>query len=112
MAMRKIWEAGPCAVRDLLSVYPEPKPPYTTLASIVKNLERKRYVKARRIGNLYEYSALVREGDYKRMFMTSVVSSFFGNSYKELVSFFAKEEKRLRYELLKARLRDAVRRQP
>ena len=33
MAMRKIWEAGPCAVRDLLSVYPEPKPPYTTLAS-------------------------------------------------------------------------------
>ena len=38
--MRKIWEAGPCAVRDLLSVYPEPKPPYTTLASIVKNLER------------------------------------------------------------------------
>ena len=59
MAMRKIWEAGPCAVRDLLSVYPEPKPPYTTLASIVKNLERKQYVKPTRMGNTYRYTPLM-----------------------------------------------------
>ena len=35
----------PCFIKDILAKYEEPKPPYTTLASIVKNLERKKYVK-------------------------------------------------------------------
>jgi BlaI family penicillinase repressor len=34
-AMRLIWEIGPCVVRMLQEKYPEPKPPYTTLASVV-----------------------------------------------------------------------------
>lgn len=92
-AMRRIWEIGPCAVRDLLETYPEPKPPYTTLASIIKNLERKQFVKARRLGNVYEYHALIEQGAYKRSFMHNIVAGFFGNSYKDVVSFFAREEK-------------------
>ncbi len=92
-AMRLIWEIGPCVVRALQEKYPEPKPPYTTLASIVKNLERKQYVKSRRYGNVYEYYALVQPEEYKKAFMTEAVSNLFSNSYKDLVSFFAKEEK-------------------
>lgn len=34
--MRWIWQIGPCFVKDILAKYPDPKPPYTTLASIVK----------------------------------------------------------------------------
>ena len=92
-AMRGIWKIGPCVLRDLLAIYPDPKPPYTTLASIVKNLERKKYVRSQRVGNVHLYHALVQPGDYKRAFMSGIVSNLFGNSYKELVSFFAKEEK-------------------
>ncbi len=92
-AMLYIWQTAPCFVKDILSKYDDPKPPYTTLASIVKNLERKKYVKAKRYGNTYEYNPLVSEAEYKRMFMSGVVSNYFENSYKELVSFFAKEQK-------------------
>ena len=53
--MRWIWQIEPCFIKDILAKYEEPKPPYTTLASIVKNLERKKYVKAKRYGNTYEY---------------------------------------------------------
>ena len=42
--MRWIWQIEPCFIKDILAKYEEPKPPYTTLASIVKNLERKRNV--------------------------------------------------------------------
>lgn len=93
MAMRLIWEIGPCVVRTLQEKYPEPKPPYTSLASVVKNLERKGYVKNRRCGNVYEYYPLVSREEYRTAFMKDAVSNLFSNSYKELVSFFAKEEK-------------------
>jgi predicted transcriptional regulator len=92
-AMLFIWKASPCFIKDVLALYPEPKPPYTTLASIVKNLERKGYVKGRQMGNTNQYTPLVDEGDYKRSFLSGVVHNYFQNSYKELVSFFASEQK-------------------
>lgn len=92
-AMRWIWQIAPCFVKDILAKYADPKPPYTTLASVVKNLERKKYVKAKRYGNTYEYTPLIGESEYKRTFMSGVVNNYFANSYKEMVSFFAKEQK-------------------
>ena len=92
-AMLYIWELRECFVKDIVAKYPKPNPPYTTVASIVKNLERKKYVKAKRFGNTYQYTPSIKESDYKRQFMSSVVRNYFENSYKELVSFFAKDSK-------------------
>ncbi|MDH6306302.1 BlaI family penicillinase repressor [Parabacteroides sp. PF5-5] len=92
-AMILIWQNAPCFIKEILTLYPEPKPPYTTIASVVKNLERKKYVKAKRIGNTYQYDPLIQESEYKRTFMSGVVNNYFENSYKEMVSFFAKEQK-------------------
>lgn len=92
-AMRWIWQLAPCFVKDVLAKYEDPKPPYTTLASVIKNLERKKYVKAKQYGNTYEYTPLIEESDYKRTFMSGVVQNYFANSYKEMVSFFAKDQK-------------------
>ncbi len=72
---------------------PKPAPPYTTVASIVKNLERKQYIRAARVGNTYQYTPLIRESEYKRTFMSGFVRNYFENSYKEMVSFFAKDQK-------------------
>lgn len=92
-AMLFIWEMGECFVKDIVSKYPKPAPPYTTVASIVKNLEKKGYVKAERVGNTYKYSPAIKESEYKRTFMSGVVRNYFENSYKEMVSFFAKDRK-------------------
>ena len=67
--------------------------PYTTVASTVKNLERKGYLSSRLIGNAYLYKPAVSEEDYKKKFMGSVVKEYFDNSYKELVSFFVEQKK-------------------
>ena len=60
---------------------------------LVKNLERKKYVKNKRYGNTYEYTPLIPESEYKRTFMSGVVRNYFEDSYKEMVSFFAKDQK-------------------
>ena len=44
--MLHIWSMGECFVKDIVAKFPEPKPPYTTVASIVNNLKRKGYVTA------------------------------------------------------------------
>ena len=92
-AMIYIWELDSCFVKDIVAKYYQPAPPYTTVASIVKNLERKQYVTAARVGNTYEYTPAIRESEYKRTFMSGFVRNYFENSYKEMVSFFAKEQK-------------------
>ena len=92
-AMIYIWELGSCFVKDIVAKYPQPAPPYTTVASIIKNLERKQYVTAARVGNTYQYTPAIRESEYKRTFMSGFVRNYFENSYKEMVSFFAKEQK-------------------
>ena len=92
-AMRHIWDLGEATVKEVLAAYGEPRPPYTTVASVVKNLEGKGFLAARRIGPTYLYRPLVARTDYRRRCLGSMVKDYFDNSYKELVSSFAREQK-------------------
>lgn len=92
-AMQVIWNLGSGTVKNFRNNLPEPKPPYTTLASTVKNLEKKKFISAHKIGNTYEYTPKIKEDEYKKKFMGVFVSDYFSNSYKELVSFFVNQEK-------------------
>lgn len=92
-AMQTIWQNGEGFIKDLLEKMPEPKPPYTTLASTVKNLERKGFVAGQKLGNSFKYKPLIKEEDYKKRFMSGFVNNYFKNSYKELVTFFAQDKK-------------------
>jgi len=91
-AMQIIWRLEKGFVKDFLEQYPKPRPPYTTLASIVKNLERKGYVTSRMYGNAYEYTPVICEKEYKKQSMSGFVKDYFCNSYSELVTFFAREQ--------------------
>ena len=48
--MLHIWSMGECFVKDIVAKFPEPKPPYTTVASIVTRSEERRVGKECRIG--------------------------------------------------------------
>jgi len=91
--MQLIWHNNGGFIKELLDSMSGEKVPYTTLASTIRNLQRKGYVKGVKYANAYRYEAIVAEEDYKKAFMNGFVSDYFRNSYKELVSFFAKEEK-------------------
>ena len=92
-AMLAIWRTGSGCIKDFLDNTDGELPHYNTLVSTIKNLEKKGYVSSRKIGNMYEYTAAVEEAEYKKQFLTTVVKNHFGNSYKDLVSFFAEQKK-------------------
>ena len=92
--MLYVWKYGKGFIKDFREMYPdEQKPPYTTIATIMKKLENKGYVSSKFYGNTYEYRPKIKEDRYKSQYVSEAVSIFFKNSYKEMVSFFAKEEK-------------------
>lgn len=91
--MRCVWQLGSCNVKQAIELLSVPRPPYTTVASVFKNLERKGYVASRLEGNTYIYRPAIDEQDHKRTFLGNVVGSYFKNSYKELVTFFARDNK-------------------
>lgn len=92
-AMLAVWKHGEGSVKSFMSVMSPPAPPYTTLASTVKNLEKKGFLTSRLIGNVYLYAPAVSEEAYKQKFMGKVVRDYFENSYRELVSFFVEKNK-------------------
>lgn len=91
--MQIVWRLSEATVGNFLEEISEPKPPYTTLASMIKNLEKKNYLISKRYGNVYVYQPAITEENYKKAFMGNVVQDYFKNSYKEMVSFFVKDEK-------------------
>ena len=90
--MQAIWRAGEGNVKAFME-HLDQDIPYTTLASTVKNLERKGYLSSRLLGNAYLYKPVISEEDYKKKFMGTVVKEYFDNSYKELVNFFVEQKK-------------------
>ena len=86
--MRCVWQLGRCNIKAIVERLPSPAPPYTTVASVVGNLKRKGYVAAQRKGNGFEYVPVV-----KRHFVSGFVRDYFKNSFRDMVSFFAQEEK-------------------
>jgi BlaI family transcriptional regulator, penicillinase repressor len=92
-AMLTIWRMERGTIGEILEALPEPKPPYTTLASTLKTLERKGYLGNKRYGNVYDYHAVISHDDYKKTFVGGFVQNYFENSYKEMVTFFAQEQK-------------------
>ena len=91
--MNYLWANKGGFLKEILVLMPDPKPPYTTLASTVKNLQKKKYVRGEMLGNSYRYKVLISQEKYKKTFLNRFVNDYFKNSYKELVSFFAQDEK-------------------
>jgi len=90
--MQAVWRVGEGNVKSFMEHLDESLP-YTTVASTIKNLEKKGFLTGRLTGNAYLYKPAISEADYKNKFMGKVVKEYFDNSYKELVNFFVKQKK-------------------
>ena len=84
--MNIFWEHGPMFVRDMVELYPEPKPHFNTISTIVRGLESKGFVDHKSYGPTYQYFAAVSRSDYGRQSLKSIISRYFQNSYKQAVS--------------------------
>lgn len=90
--MHILWELKKAYVRDMLEHFPDPKPAYNTVSTIIRILEKKGFVGYTSYGKSHEYYPLVPKIAYRTNFFRSFVKNYFGNSYTALTSYFANEE--------------------
>ncbi len=91
--MHIFWKLEKALVRDVLNLLPDPKPPYTTLASNIKQLENKGYLAHKSYGVTHEYYPLIPRYDYQSRSFNQLVKNYFEGSEKNLLSFMVKENK-------------------
>ncbi|MBN8685769.1 MAG: BlaI/MecI/CopY family transcriptional regulator [Chitinophagales bacterium] len=90
--MQAVWRTGEGNVKAFME-FLDKDIPYTTVASTIKNLEKKGFLTSRLLGNAYLYKPAVSEEEYKKKFMGKVVREYFDNSYKEMVNFIVEQKK-------------------
>lgn len=96
--MQAVWKTNGGFVRDFIELM-EAAPAYTTVASTVKNLEKKGFLKSKKMANSFFYEPAIKEAQYARAHMSGFVQDYFKNSYKDLVTFFVKDKKLSEAEL-------------
>ncbi len=89
--MRWFWEKGPLFVKELQELYPEPKPHFNTLSTLVRLLEQKGYVNHKAYGKTYQYYACVAEEDFRKSTLKDVVRKYFADSYLLAVSTLVRD---------------------
>ena len=90
--MQALWQLEKGFVKEIVETL-DGENHYNTVSTIVRNLEEKGYVSYRAFGKTHQYFPLVSKQDYAKKFMNLASQRYFNNSYKSMVSFFAKEEK-------------------
>jgi predicted transcriptional regulator len=90
--MQILWKLEEAFVNDLVEQMPDPKPAYNTVSTIIRILEKKGFVDHKAFGKTHQYFPLISKKDYTRKFMKNFLGNYFENSFKEMVSFFAKED--------------------
>ncbi|MCA1750283.1 MAG: BlaI/MecI/CopY family transcriptional regulator [Cryomorphaceae bacterium] len=83
-----LWEREKGFVKDLLEAYPEPKPAYNTVSTIVRILESKGFVGYRPFGKSHEYYPLVSKDEYRSFSTEKLMEGYFSGSPSRLLSFF------------------------
>jgi predicted transcriptional regulator len=87
--MQVLWKLRQAFVKDIIEKLPEPRPAYNTVSTIIRILEKKGVVSHRAYGKTHEYFPLISRDEYKKKFLKSFIKRYFGDSFQEMVSFFA-----------------------
>jgi predicted transcriptional regulator len=89
--MQYLWNIEKGFLKDIVEQYPEPKPAYTTVSTVVRVLVKKGVIGFNNYGKVNEYYPLIKKSEYSRGYLKSIVKNFFNNSQKQFASFFTKE---------------------
>jgi predicted transcriptional regulator len=91
--MHVLWKLEHAFVKDVMAEIKDDKPHYNTLSTMIRNLVDKGFVSYNAYGKTHQYYPIIEKETYRKRFMSTAIENYFNNSYKNMVSFFAKEEK-------------------
>lgn len=89
--MQLLWKQEKAFMKDLIEAYPEPRPATTTVATLLKRMQDKKFVDYIQLGRSREYFPLVKKTDYFSKHVNDLIKNFFNDSAGQFASFFTRE---------------------
>ena len=90
--MAALWKLKKAFVKEIQQEL-EGKQHYNTVSTLVRLLEDKGYVAHQAFGKSHQYFPIIDMKSYSERIMEQNSTRFFGGSYKNMVSFFAQQDK-------------------
>ena len=83
--MQVIWKHNVEYLKDIMLIYPEPKPHQNTISTFLKNLVEKNYLKTNLEGRIYRYEISVNKSTYKKVLLKNLLKNFYNSNPNELL---------------------------
>ncbi|KPL09860.1 MAG: hypothetical protein AMS23_08460 [Bacteroides sp. SM1_62] len=90
--MQILWEMGEGMTKDVISHFPDPKPAYNTVSTVMRVLEKKGFVAHNAYGKTHVYYPAVEKESYARIQFMGFMKDYFNNSFPRMAAFFAREK--------------------
>lgn len=90
--MHMLWQKGEAMVSELIDEMPDPKPPHSSISSIIRILEKKKFVHHKAYGKTHVYFPLISKKQYTSFSLKKIIQSYFSGSPSALVSFLVEDE--------------------
>jgi BlaI family penicillinase repressor len=84
LVMLKLWKLQKASVKDIQELYNDPKPAYNTTSTIVRILERKKFIKHRSVGRGYLYTPKISREKYREYLLKHLLMNYYDNNKQDL----------------------------
>ena len=89
--MHIIWSLKKGFLKNIVESFPEPKPAYTTVSTVIRVLTKKGFIGFRSYGKTNEYFPVITKSDYFKGSVKPMISNYIEGSPVRLASFFTNE---------------------
>jgi len=86
--MQYLWKLDKAFLKDIVEQFPEPRPAYTTISTVIRVLVRKAYIGFNTYSKVHEYYPLISKEKYFKTHFNRIVTNFFNGSVSKFASFF------------------------
>jgi BlaI family transcriptional regulator, penicillinase repressor len=90
--MKILWGIGEGFIKDIIEQYPDPKPPYNSVSTIVRVLVLKDIVGFTAYGNSHQYYPLISKEEYSKGQLSRLLKDYYNNSLTQVVNFFSESK--------------------
>lgn len=97
--MGYLWKHKKSFLKELIAAYPEPRPAKTTIATLLKRIQKKGFIDYQIFGNSRQYYSLISKEEYFTIRFKEIIRHHFNNSIPEFTTFITQTLKLDRIEL-------------
>lgn len=90
--MQYLWKLEKAFLKDIVEQFPEPRPAYTTVSTVIRVLVKKGIIAYNTYSKVHEYYPLISKSEYFQRHFRNVVKNFFNGSVPNFTSFLTDSE--------------------